>query len=96
MLKRPAAQSTSLAIYTASSLALGESARTRTTRKQHQYPAPISAGCAAMGRVAEEIDFERPHVAAEWWWLAQIKFKVMKTPRRIAGMDELKRLVRPH
>ncbi|KAK9377429.1 uncharacterized protein V1513DRAFT_470243 [Lipomyces chichibuensis] len=42
-------------------------------------------------RVAEEIDFEGPHMAAEWWSLAELKFKVMKARLRHSRVDEMER-----
>ncbi|KAK9434480.1 hypothetical protein V1505DRAFT_403187 [Lipomyces doorenjongii] len=42
-------------------------------------------------RVAEEIDLEGPHMAAEWWSLAELKFKVMKARLRHSRIDEMER-----
>jgi hypothetical protein len=44
-------------------------------------------------RVAEEIDLEGPHMAAEWWSLAELKFKLMKARLRHSRVDEMERLV---
>ncbi|KAK9363203.1 hypothetical protein V1504DRAFT_248483 [Lipomyces starkeyi] len=42
-------------------------------------------------RVAEEIDLEGPHMAAEWWSLAELKFKLMKARLRHSRVDEMER-----
>ncbi|KAK9388948.1 hypothetical protein V1515DRAFT_614446 [Lipomyces mesembrius] len=42
-------------------------------------------------RVAEQIDLEGRHMAAEWWSLAELEFKVMKARLRHSRIDEMER-----
>ncbi|KAK7207478.1 hypothetical protein BZA70DRAFT_264844 [Myxozyma melibiosi] len=46
---------------------------------------------AVWRRVAEEIDLEGPHTAAEWWSLAELKFRVMKARMRHSHIEEIDR-----
>ncbi|KAK9479252.1 hypothetical protein V1514DRAFT_279083 [Lipomyces japonicus] len=42
-------------------------------------------------RIAEEIDMEGPHACEEWWYEADLKFKLVKARMRYSGVDEEQR-----
>ncbi|KAK9460051.1 uncharacterized protein V1516DRAFT_608512, partial [Lipomyces oligophaga] len=40
-------------------------------------------------RIAEDIDLEGPHTAAEWWSVAELRFKVYKARMRNSRIEEI-------